>query len=349
MSNIEWTKRTWNPMVGCSKVSAGCQNCYAIKDAHRLAGNPNSKISSVYAGLTERCSDRTEWTGKVNFVPERLQLPLKTRKPTTWFVNSMSDLFHESVTDEQLDQIFAVMALTPQHTYQVLTKRPERMLEYLNSKEFNASGHLSGRGSWASEMADFACENLRGYFWVEQEGESSSDHVFDKLMRVTSGGDLPNVWLGVTVENQKAADERIPLLLQTPAAIRFLSCEPLLEEIDISQVTEAPGDDYGDGAIYLHPLTGERWMRDGFEKELNDYSQINWVIAGGESGSKARTCEATWLDSIVVQCAAAKVPCFVKQLGSKCHGLGTGYTGKGGNPEEWPQNLRVRQFPNVMA
>ena len=307
MSKIEWTTRTWNPMVGCSKVSAGCQNCYAIKDAHRLAGNPNPKISGVYAGLTERRGDRTEWTGKVNFLPQRLELPIKTRKPTTWFVNSMSDLFHESVTDDQLDQIFAVMALTPQHTYQVLTKRPARMLDYLSAAEKRVFKSACG-------LADDKPE----------------------LKSIPHQWPLPNVWLGVTVENQKAAD-RIPLLLQTPSAVRFLSCEPLLENVDLTRC--------GDSDYSIDSLTGAEPYGNSTRKGI--VPRLDWVIVGGESGHGARPCHLPWIQDIVDQCAAAKVPCFTKQTGSNPweHLV----TGKGGDPQEWV-NLGYnwpRQFPTL--
>jgi len=310
MSKIQWTEKTWNPITGCTKVSEGCAHCYAEGVANRFWGDRKF--------------------GDVQFHPDRLNQPLRRKKPTMYFVNSMSDLFHEAVTDEHLDQIFAVMALTQHHTYQVLTKRPERMLEYFREKEFMSSSHLSGRGVWASEMADFACENLRGFFWVKRGGEEpSSDHVYDPLMAATSAGHLPNCWLGVTCENQRTADERIPLLLQTPAAVRFLSCEPLLEDIDLRLIT-------------------------GSDVEPKDF--IHWVIVGGESGAKARPCDIGWIRSIVEQCKEAEVPCFVKQLGSKpVTDLESGYpvpwhpsTGKGGNPEEWPEDLRVREYPKTL-
>ena len=200
-----------------------------------------------------------------------LEIPLKRKKPTTWFVNSMSDLFHESVTDEQLDQIFAIMALTPHHTYQVLTKRPERMVDYLINQ-------------WERIEATFKmpCSER------------------PKNLRDISNRNWPlsNVWLGVTVENQKAADERIPLLLQTPAAVRFLSCDPLLEEVDIK--------------ILLQNYV-PNWNKKGDP----GCRQIDWVIVGGESGPKARPCDIEWIRSIVRQCAAADVPCFVKQKGGQ--------------------------------
>jgi protein gp37 len=338
MSNIEWTSKTWNPIVGCSRVSAGCQNCYAINQAYRNAAMgaklDNPGRLAYYEGLTEKRGNRVEWTGKVAFVPEALEIPLKTKKPTTWFVNSMSDLFHESVTDEQLDQIFAVIALTPQHTYQVLTKRPERMLEYC--RKFVSGSHLSERGQWACEMARFACENFSGFNWREvpddgdtEYGSLSSDHVYDLLMEATTDGIIPNVWLGVTAENQATANKRIPLLLQTPASLRFLSCEPLLEDVDLANAMPLGGPD------------------------------LDWVIVGGESGPGARPCDIAWVRSIVEQCKAAGVPCFVKQLGSTpklqvhdCHQppanwADYGSTGKGNNPDEWPEDLRVRQMPSV--
>lgn len=327
MSKIEWTTETWNPMVGCSKVSAGCQNCYAINHAHRLAGNPNTKISGVYDGLTERRGDRTEWTGKVNFVPERLELPLKTRKPTTWFVNSMSDLFHESVTDEQLDQIFAVMALTPHHTYQVLTKRPQRMLEYCTDR-------------------------FRSRKILEAAQRLGVKGLIDPGM-VIPIYPYGHVWLGVTVENQKAADDRIPLLLETPAAVRFLSCEPLLESIDLSGFAPFCWERIDpEMTRQLFEMFGGPLPEDSLN-DIEGNKRIDWVIVGGESGHGSRPCDVTWIHSIVNQCAAAEVPCFVKQLGANVRSLPVDYgnfgrgKGKMNILEQWPPYLRVRQMPGV--
>ena len=317
MSNIEWTSKTWNPIVGCSKVSAGCQNCYAINQAYRNAAMgaklDNPGRLAYYEGLTEKRGNRVEWTGKVAFVPEALEIPLRTKKPTTWFVNSMSDLFHESVTFEQLCEIFDVMGGTPQHTYQILTKRPQRMAEMVP---------LIYR-----ELA--ACEGME----LPEDIEPPS-----------------HIWLGCTVENQATADERIPLLLQTPAAVRFLSCEPLLEDLDLFLLDDCPHCDvfsqgcpdcYDTGKI---PVNAEG---------------IDWVIVGGESGPGARPCDIAWIRSIVEQCKAAGVPCFVKQLGNTpklqvhdCHQppanwADYGSTGKGNDPDEWPEDLRVRQMPSA--
>src|SRR5690606_22560010 len=175
MTTIEWTQGTWNPVSGCTRVSPGCDNCYAMRQAHRFSGN-----CQPYEGLTTIRRGKVDWTGSVRFVPEMLEVPLQ-RKPTTWFVNSMSDLFHESLTNEQIASAFGGMAATPQHTYQILTKRPKRMREWF--------GWLDGRRP------------------------------------------LHNVWLGVSCEDQARADERIPHLLSTPAAVRFVSAEPLLGPI----------------------------------------------------------------------------------------------------------------------
>lgn len=297
MSNIEWTTETWNPTVGCSKVSAGCVNCYAIKEAHRLAGNPNPKISDVYRGLTERRGGRTEWTGVVKFLPERLDQILRRKAPTTWFVDSMSDLFHDAVTDADLSRVFKAIQDTPQHTYQILTKRPERML--------NVMSRLSGG----------------------DDGVVGID-----LKRVSSPLVLPNLWLGVSVENQAAADTRIPLLLQTPAAVRFLSCEPLLEEININVEI--------DNLALLKTTL----------RESGSSVQVDWVIVGGESGSKARPFDLRWGESLVKQCKAAGISVFVKQLGSDpC--IGDDFwkisNSKGNDFSEFPPSLQVRQFPKL--
>ena len=257
MSKIEWTEKTWNPITGCTKVSPGCAHCYAENVANRFWGDRKF--------------------GDVQFHEDRLRQPLRRKKPTMYFVNSMSDLFHESVTDEQLDRIFAVMALTPQHTYQVLTKRPKRMLEYCNTIKLP----------------------------------------------------LPNLWLGVSVETQRTADERIPLLLQTPAAVRFLSCEPLLGKVHLNCL-------HWQDMTNIDCLAGKHGIYFG-----GDCNRVDWVIVGGESGSKARPCDVDWIRSIIEQCRVANVPCFVKQLGSHSS------KGKGNNIDKFPKDLRVRKYPEI--
>lgn len=214
-TKIAWTKgddgslgKTWNPIRGCSRVSAGCVNCYAEKVAARFGGtDPRTGKQMPYAGLTDR---HGRWNGRVSLVEEHLGDPLRWKKPRRIFVNSMSDLFHENVSDEWRDQIFAVMALASQHTFQVLTKRPERMRAYLSRLDV-------------------------GLRWMTQAGISSyPDSNHDKAITWSNDG-LPNVMLGVSVENQETADKRIPLLLDTPAAVRFVSLEPQLGPVDLTQ------------------------------------------------------------------------------------------------------------------
>ncbi|MBL1177613.1 DUF5131 family protein [Pantanalinema sp. GBBB05] len=284
MTTIEWTQETWNPVTGCNKISPGCAHCYAADIAKRFWGE--RKFTDV------------------QFHPERLEQPLKWRKPRTVFVNSMSDLFHESVTDEQLDQVFAVMALTPQHTYQVLTKRPERMQQYCDRLDLRR----------LIKAADLPMPS--GSYQIKLP--------------------LPNVWLGVTVENQKAADTRIPLLLRTPAAIRFLSCEPLLEAIDLAKWLRP--------VVVMHSESSGFLNGDAIVGTSPD-SQINWTIVGGESGSKARPCNVEWIRSVVQQCTTAQVPVFVKQLGSRPAGLEARGTGKHNDLEIFPADLQLRQMP----
>lgn len=331
MTGIQWTNETWNPLAGCSKKSAGCQNCYAIPMAARLGAmaialeddGKNSGRLAHYKGLTKKTNGRTEWTGQVNFIPEALQIPIGWKKPRKIFVNSMSDLFHESVPFDVVDQIFAVMALTPHHVYQILTKRPDRMLEYMATEHRLGSVLLSGRGN---------------------------DNIPGGMYSLSANWPLPNVWLGTTVENQKAADDRIPLLLQTPAALRFLSCEPLLEAIDFMDAS----------IVFIESLIGQGlWdsERYGSWEDFSVLSELGWVICGGESGHGARDCDIDWLHSIVAQCKDEKTPVFVKQLGAKPYQSGGVLGGrcslnsveisdrKGAIVSEWPEYLQIQEFP----
>ncbi|MAU46139.1 MAG: hypothetical protein CMP09_15240 [Yangia sp.] len=264
MSKIEWTEATWNPIAGCSVVSPGCTNCYAMRQAHRLASNP---ATPHYAGTTQMSRGGPVWTGKIGVAPDKvLTAPLRRRKPTTYFVNSMSDLFHEAVLDEVIDRVFAVMALRPQHRFQILTKRPDRMRGYVSS--LHAMAVTEGRVETAAEDMIEAM----GY-----DGGGASSRVFEA---VHDG--LTNVWLGVSVEDQRRADERIPHLQAMPAAVRFLSCEPLVGPVNLE-----------------HFLSG-----------------IDWVIVGGESGPGARPMHPDWARTIRDQCKAAGVPFFFKQWGA---------------------------------
>lgn len=249
-TKIEWTDATWNPVTGCTKVSQGCKHCYAERDWARMVHLP------AYQGRAFT---------DVECHPERLYQPIRWKKPRRIFVNSMSDLFYQGVPDEFIAQVFAVMAATPEHTYHVLTKRPERMLALLDDSGF-------------------------------------SDLV-DDLMHIHTHSDadwpLPNVWLGVSVEDQATADERIPLLLRTPAVVRWISAEPLLGPVHVG--------------LYLSRsnMPGLRMMP-GFRDSLPG---IDWVVAGGESGPKARPSHPDWFRSLRDQCKAAGVPFLFKQWG----------------------------------
>lgn len=254
-TNIEWTDATWNPVTGCSKVSPGCANCYAERMAlTRLAGKPG------YPGLP--------WTpenAEANVVlrPDRLDLPLRWRKPRRVFVNSMSDLFHERVPDGFVDRVFATMALAPQHAFQVLTKRPERMQAYLTDPCPCRSGHLPSvhlrsRVQW--ETAKLGRE-------IDLFGDTEWP--------------LPNVWLGTSIENDRFVG-RADALRDTPAAVRFISAEPLL------------------GPLPSLGLTG-----------------IDWLIVGGESGPGARPMDPEWVRDLRDRAVAAGVPFFFKQWGGR--------------------------------
>ena len=254
-TSIEWTDETWNPVTGCTKVSPGCRHCYAERFSERFRGVPGHPFEMGF-DLTLR--------------PERLAQPLGWKKPRRVFVNSMSDLFHEDVPDEFIDRVFVVMSLAQRHTFQVLTKRAERMREYCSSPE--TLGRI---------VADTA-EVLDGI----DSAKVAISHHEDGFQGIR----WPHVWLGVSVEDQKRADERIPLLLETPAAVRFVSAEPLLGPVDFGAAMD----------------------------------QIDWVIVGGESGPGARPMDPEWARFLREQCHACRlsaakacIPFFMKQMAKK--------------------------------
>ncbi|MEQ5789046.1 phage Gp37/Gp68 family protein [Erythrobacter sp. NFXS35] len=259
MTKIEWTEATWNPIVGCSLASPGCTNCYAMKFAGTLLAHVPK-----YDGLTQETKAGPVWTGKLHFDEKALLEPLRWKKPRLVFVNSMGDLFHEDCPDDWIDRVFAVMALCPQHTFQVLTKRSARMREYCLSRYCSEAG--------SDNIAD-AIEDLRPNTSWEWDAP------------------LPNVWLGVSVEDQQRADERIPDLLATPATVRWISAEPLLGPVSIIDAM---------------------WARDHI---VGLDETIDWVAAGGESGKGSRPMHPDWARSLRDQCATAAVPFFFKQWG----------------------------------
>jgi protein gp37 len=277
---------TWNPIEGCSRASDGCRGCYAAAMQRRFRPE-----------LVDVAPDgHARFNGTVNFMPGRLAIPLKAKKPRVYFVGDMADLFHPSVKDEWLDQVFAVMALCPRHTFLLLTKRPERMREYLASA---ARGHAIGMGA------------LHLTLEAHQQNRRSNAGA-----GVMMSGDparlvawpLPNVWLGTTVEHQAAADERIPQLLATPAAKRFISAEPLLGPLSFRWQS------------WHHEATSETYRqyfeRVGSISHLESIKGIDWVIAGGESGPGARPMHPDWVRALRDQCGASRVPFLFKQWGA---------------------------------
>ncbi|MFC7794579.1 DUF5131 family protein [Streptomyces cinereoruber] len=253
-TTIEWTDRTWNPISGCTQISAGCDNCYAKTIAERFRGG-----AAFPHGFD------------IQIRPDKVNAPLTWRKPAKVFVNSMSDLFHADIDRTWIADIFAVMAAVPRHTFQVLTKRHARMRSLLTDPTFvdQVRSRAIGKGLTPDAWA-----------WP-----------------------LPNVWLGVSVEDQKWADIRIPALLDTPAAIRWISAEPLLGPIDLTNVGT------------LNVLRGDST---GHENGLHwvDGPTINWVVAGGESGHGARPAHPDWFRTLRNQCAQEHIPFLFKQHGA---------------------------------
>jgi protein gp37 len=306
-SAIAWTDMVWNPATGCTKVSAGCKHCYAERIAGRkLPGH----------GFDDRSF------ADVRFHPERLDAPLHWRKPRRVFVDSMSDLFHEKLTDEQIDQVFAVMALCPQHTFQILTKRAERMRAYCQALR-------DGKRHLGDALGDLGEDRIGTRLLVAQAyGVKPGDEGKPPY------SSFSNVWLGVSASTQ-ADLKHAWQLCNTPASIRFVSLEPLLEKMDLNALE----------------LVCKTWRRGA---TIGRY--LDWVIVGGESGPKARPCDVTWIRLIVGQCREAGVPCFVKQLGSyaildtRYDRTISGWTRRlrsrsGSDPAEWPEDLRVQEFP----
>ncbi|MBI5111319.1 MAG: phage Gp37/Gp68 family protein [Rhodovulum sp.] len=278
-SKIEWTGRSdWNPIRGCTRVSEGCRHCYAERMAGRF-----SEPGMWGHGIAERTPAGARWTGRVDLMEERLTLPLRWRKPALIFASSTADWFHESLTIDEIATLYAMaVSATVErgHTIQILTKRAARMRELLNSDEF-----------WrvvARRRCDWA--------WSAFHYDAASPPT--------------RIWLGISAEDQRCADERIPHLLATPAAVRFVSCEPLLGPINLRSVgglnAIADRDDRLDHAIGRSPST------DGAPVSG---SGLDWVIVGGESGPQARPMHPDWARDLRDQCAAAGVPFFFKQHG----------------------------------
>ena len=267
-TKIEWATESWNPITGCTPVSEGCEHCYARRMAKRLRG---------------RCGYPVEEPFRVTFHPDKLDQPMKWKKPRMIFVCSMGDLFHEDVKNGWLADIFDTMAdaRCEHHTFLILTKRPERWHDFMYFVE---------------------------EFWAGDTAFNTNMSILDRPGN--------NIWLGVSAENQKHSDERIPVLLQIPAERRFVSIEPMLGPVDLAH-----------------------WL---FEPKWNDFSDlkknIDWVIVGGESGPGARPMHPDWPRSIRDQCQAAGVPFFFKQWG----GVNKKTAGRLLDGQEWNEYPETR-------
>lgn len=363
-SKIEWTGSTWNPIVGCSIVSPGCTNCYAMK----MAGRLTAMGVGHYAGTVQKTKAGAVWTGQVNVAPDSIVTqPLRWKKPRVIFVNSMSDLFHDDVPFDVVDRIFAVMLLARQHTYQILTKRPARMAEYLGQP-----GPSAGVRSAAirAAMAAIAPDQPPLHdLWFK-------DHI----------------WLGFSAENQEQYDARRDAFFDCHGfGPRFLSAEPLLDGIDLDFRTDHCDLCGGTGILgrwpkgKCHTCGGKGRMVINGPPRRDGYRRLDWVIVGGESGPKARQTWTPHVRSIVRQCERSGTPVFVKQLGAVVTDRNdVGFEGcephewpnidpadvdhdinrfredyqgapcrirlrdrKGGDMAEWPQDLRVRQLPEI--
>ena len=298
MTKIEWTGETWNPVVGCSIVSPGCTNCYAMGQAGRIQ---RMTPDSHYLGTTQTSKAGDVWTGVVKLAPDHILMrPLRWTKPRTIFVNSMGDLFHEDVPDAWIDLVFAMMAATcdasqtggDEHTYQILTKRSARMRVYMAHPDREA-------------IIDEAVEKLAAAMYRHEPFARKRPR--SPFYGGVDNWPLPNVWLGVSAERQIEADARIPDLLSTPAAVRFVSAEPLLGPINFRSI-DVSGDEevLPLGAGYL----------DRLEPGENEGPRLDWIIVGGESGRSARPMHPSWARGIRDQCNAAGVAFFFKQWGS---------------------------------
>ncbi len=377
-SAIEWTDATWNPVVGCSIVSPGCTNCYAMAMAARIE---KMQPQSHYAGTTRMVKAKPVWTGKLALAPDHiLTAPLRWKRPRRIFVNSMGDLFHEDVPDAWIDRVFAIMALSPQHTFQCLTKRASRMRGYsttpdvthgiakavdavlvdldhqpeetwkpvpdFHSHEASRHGRIRRDGSVLKEQVNERFDRASVTLWQdkvrhgfnggpakltrEQAAEirmacragETQQSIADrhgvarslvsmikdrKVCAAAFSWPLPNVWLGVSAEDQARANERIPDLRATPAAVRFVSAEPLLGRIEFTELYN--------GGKYMNALTGENWLpgAGSIGSQTFEGAKLDWIIAGGESGPGARPMNPDWPEDIMRQCRDAGTAFFFKQ------------------------------------
>lgn len=313
-TTIEWTEATWNVITGCSVISPGCTNCYAM----RLAGT-RLKHHPTREGLTVDSKAGPVWNGSVRFNREWLHQPLEWKRPRRIFVCAHGDLFHPGVWDAWLDEIFAIMALAPHHTYQVLTKRSAEMRAYLNDPTTQAR--------IAVQMMELAP--------VGQKLANPPVLTPGRPMSI-SRWPLPNVWLGVSAEDQTRANERIPDLLETPAAVRWVSAEPLIGPLDLSRISTMRFR----GAEVLNALTGELSGMFG-DPCPTRLPRLDWVVPGGESGPDARPMHPDWPRLLRDQCVEAGVPFLFKQ-----HGAWAVTHDRDRDYPDWRDSADVSRWPN---
>lgn len=349
-TKIEWTDATWNPFRGCARVSPGCENCYAESMAARF-----SAPGEPYYQIATRGPNGPRWTRRFAFVAKHFDDPIRWTKPRRVFVNSMSDTFYEEATNEQIAAVFAVMAATPRHTYQVLTKRADRMLDFFR---------------WLTARA----EDARKRYPNESPAGLYSDALISAALKaagvdsvpnaVARAWPLPNVWLGISAEDQPRYDARWPKLAEVErlgcAAVTFVSYEPAVGPLTLK--CNGCGQDVG---AHFAPDQGgcSGWFPD-------------WIIVGGESGPGSRPFPIDWAESIVAQTRRVPIACFVKQLGAvpvmeearwRAEGSGAllaarnakrapdGFVplampdAKGGDWSAWPERLRVRDYPRARS
>ena len=348
-----WWDRSWNLVGGCTPVDESCANCWGARVAYRLGHNPNPNVRAAYEGLTDAGG---HWTGEVRFRRELLDLPLRTRKPTVWAV--WMDLFHPAVSVvDCIAHAFLVMSLAPKHLFLVLTKRPGRMEQLLRGEDDDYDSELDVA---ITEVGDCSANPDSDYgaswlpTWALDELRHRAHHTTPRGL----SWPLPNVWLGTTVATQSQADQRIPELLRCPAALHFVSCEPLLGAVNLSRslvsrcmVCDEDTDDCPCGGEemaafldivpedghWMDILPAEPWedtYGDRLEATLNELvarttrGRLGLVIAGGESGPDARPTHPDWVRSLRDQCQGAQVPFFFKQSGA--------WSGAGGQPNHLP-------------
>lgn len=366
-TSIEWVQnedgtpgRTWNPLRGCSRISPGCGGaageggCYAEQIAARFSGE-----GEAFEGFARRGPQGGRWTGRVGVLHDKLMEPLRWRKPSRVFANSMSDLFHEALTFEEIDKVVSVMLISSLHetrgghTFITLTKRSKRLRDYANEAPARADA-IALAGARRMEDGDGWYDSL--YSWVKSNGITH-----------------PLLWFGVSVENQKYAEERVPDLLAAKVAVRMLSCEPLLGDLDLNKAAWGEGKPRPPLDVQARQVADPNMVGDWFgaAEGFHPLRALSWVVVGGESGRGARAFDLAWARRIRDDCARAGVAYFFKQGGlypivdkesdlagrkMKMYRRGLGericlrlVDSHGGDLAELPEDLRVREWPKAVS